>query len=133
MGQARSAGRGFSLVEVLALISVIGIMTSIAIPLLGYLGHSASESKAKRNAQNAAHISALLSAAGVEHVLPESLGGTEATTRLIQHGITVSDGPLSGAYFGMPSLTEDEVAPTAVYLEILIYESYLRMVFNEES
>jgi prepilin-type N-terminal cleavage/methylation domain-containing protein len=122
--------RGFSLVEILIVISIIGIISAIAIPFMGYIGDAANTSKAKQNAHNTAGVSAALSAAGVEHVLPDSMGGSEATTRLLRRGIVVPDGPLQGATFGIPNLTSEEVAPAAVYLEILLMESVLRMIYN---
>ena len=122
---------GFSLVEVLVVISVIGIIAAIAVPVIGTIANAATESKAKRNAMQAATISADLSAAGVEHVLPESLGGAEATTRLLSRGITVPDGAFAGMYFGI-SIADDEIAPAAAYLEILLLHSVLRMVYKDE-
>ena len=124
--------RGFSLVEILIVISVIGVMSAIAIPSIGRIGNAAKTSKAKQNAHNTSSVSAALSAGGVEHVLPDSLGGAEATTRLLRRGITVPDGPLAGMSFGVQSLSEEEIAPAAVYLEIMLTESVLRMIYNNQ-
>lgn len=122
----------FSLVELLVGISVLGVLALLAIPSISNLTGKVSRTKAKQNALSSANVSGGLSAAGVAHVLPESLGGAEATVRLLRRGLTVPQGPLAGSYFGVPNLTEDEVAPTSVYLEIVMDTTLLRMVYNDD-
>jgi prepilin-type N-terminal cleavage/methylation domain-containing protein len=109
---------GFTLTEVLVVISVIGILAALAIPSLSNFSDTAKATTAKRNAQNLGSLSANLAALGVEHVIPESLGGTEATCRLLKHGIVVQEGPLKNALFGMAGLEDEQIPLAAVYLEI---------------
>ncbi len=124
--------RGFSLMEALVAISIIGVLAAFSLPVIGRMADSISSIKAKQNALSTANVSGGLSAAGVAHVIPESLGGAEATTRLLRRGITVPEGPLAGTYFGMPNLAEDEVSATAVYLEIVFDMTVLRMIYEDD-
>ena len=95
---------GFSLVEVLVVISVIGIVVALAIPAISNFSDGAKDTVARQNASNLAKLSASLAAVGMDHVIPESLGGVEATCRLLKHGIVVSEGPMKNALFAMPGL-----------------------------
>ena len=129
--QAKRARRGFSLVELLVMIGVIGIMVTIAVTSIGNLSDNADATAAKSNAANMGSISASLSGLGVAHVIPESLGGTEATCRLLRRGIRIPDGPMQGSYFGVPGVSDDEISSVAVYLDISYQDLYvLRMVYN---
>lgn len=56
--------KGFSLVELLVVISVIGIIASIAIPNISTVSQQAYFAKNERNAQNLASLAAAARAAG---------------------------------------------------------------------
>ena len=129
--QARRACSGFSLVELLVTIGVIGIMVTIAVPMIGGLSDNAEATAAKKNAQQMGSVSASLSGLGVAHVIPESLGGTEATCRLLRHGIAIPNGPMQGTYFGVPGVSDDDIPSVAVYLDISYQDLYvLRMIYD---
>lgn len=119
-----------SLVELLVVIAILASVALIVIPHVGKFSDAAERSVAKRNAQSLASLSASIAAMGAEHVLPESLGGTEATCRLLRKGVTFTDGLSAGQYYGMPGLPEHEIPFAAVYLEIG-YEnlSFLQLIY----
>ena len=126
--------QGLSLVEVLVVIAVIGILAAVAIPTVTNINESSKKATAIRNAQNAAKISASLEAFGVAHVIPESLGGVEATVRLIREGVTVPAGsPMAGEVFGLPGLSDESIAEMSAHLEIRYGLKDLRLIYKEES
>ena len=52
----KAAKAGFSLVEMLVVIAIIGIIAAIAIPNIGSINQAATDSAVDRNAQNAASV-----------------------------------------------------------------------------
>ena len=60
----KKAKAGFSLVELLVVIAVIGIMAAIAIPMISNINANAQTAKNKRNAQNIASVYGSATAAG---------------------------------------------------------------------
>lgn len=128
---ARQNAGGFSLFEVILVIVIIGVLAAVAIPIAQGLGR-VSASKSKRNAQMAAEVSNNLVALDVAHVLPESLGGVEATTRLLKLGIKVEDGSMEGVTMSLPGLQESEIKPTSTYLRVVFDEQNLRLEYDAE-
>jgi prepilin-type N-terminal cleavage/methylation domain-containing protein len=99
LNTARKAG--FSLVEMLVVIAIIGIIAAIAIPNIGNLNDSARDAAAKRNAQTIASVLNAAVAAGAD-------SSTWTTGTLI----TTAEGgvsPLIGAFAGK-TFTSGEIA-----------------------
>ena len=129
---ARRCQRAFTMGELIVAIVIIAIISMLAIPIIRGINH-VSESKTRRNAQMTADVSSNLSSLNVVHVLPEALGGAEATTRLLRLGITVPDGPMQGAYMGVPNLPEGEIEATSKYLRVVVDNDMLRLEYTGTS
>lgn len=122
LNKTRSLKAGFSLVEMLVVIAVIGIIAAIAVPNIGRINDSAKDATYRRNAQNLASVFASAQAAGHDF----SVGGTLNEKKIIEGlvtGATINDAdsPFNGTYFGVPGLdVVDAVSETdgaAKYLE----------------
>ena len=125
----RSRHSGFSLVEVVVVVAIIGILAAVTVPMVGDLNETAKKEKAHRNAQNIAQVSSALGTLGVAHVMPDSLGGVKATARLLREGVTISDGPLQGSLFIVPSLSNEEIDYAATYLSVVYDLNEIRLEY----
>lgn len=126
----RFASRGISLVEGLLVIVAIGIIVTIAVPVIGNIRESAKKTVATQNAKMVASMSEALAALGVAHVLPDSMGGVEATARLLREGVIVPEGPFAGERFILSGMRDSEIEEIAEYLEIQYDTAGLRLVYR---
>lgn len=115
LNPVKTSRAGFSLVEMLVVIAVIGIIAAIAVPNIGRINESAKEATARRNAQNIASVFASAQAAGLRF-------GVDSTdpakiTALIVDGAKVDElGPFKDTWFGVPGLTSDDQTAALKYL-----------------
>jgi len=115
---------GFSLVEMLVVIAIIGIMASVAFPYLSRAIPNMAYVSAKRNAQTLASINEAAAVAGIDFIDPD--GDLADTVSAISTGAEVSEGVLAGEWFGC-RLTDYEQQRALEFLEIqdgrLVYVS----------
>jgi prepilin-type N-terminal cleavage/methylation domain-containing protein len=111
-----SSQAGLSLVELLVVIAVIGIIASLAVPVLaGPTKRNADDMKDRRNAQTVAQIYRAGYMAGVDFLVPNDLGAT--VDRVVAGGVS-AEGILAGSTYAVPGLTVDEKSGAMRFLEL---------------
>lgn len=106
---------GFSLLEMLISLAVLGIMTSLALSIFGGASEGAKEQKNKRNAQEIASIAAVANAAGAQFVVP---GDERATIENLRNGCSPGRGAFKGRKFQLPNLDEPAITGAMRYLAL---------------
>jgi len=103
---------GFTLVELLVVISIIGIIAAIAIPSVGSINNTAKTASYQRNAQSICAMFAAGQAAGVSWV------GT--TRNLLISDVIAGRAPADGAFVGktfkVPGITGTDLTNTYPYI-----------------
>jgi type II secretory pathway pseudopilin PulG len=127
----RSPRTAISLVELLIVVAAIGIIAAIALPTTSNIREASKRAAAKQNAKNIAQMSEALAALGVAHVIPISMGGVEATARLLREGVIVPEGPMAGERFILPALNDNSIDDVAPYLDIEYDRFNLRLIYRE--
>jgi prepilin-type N-terminal cleavage/methylation domain-containing protein len=107
-----AAPRGFSLVEMLVVIAVIGVAAAIAIPNIGSVGSSARVATAQRNAQSIVSMYEYGTAAGIVW------GGADRNAKIqsVITGASPTDGPFAGKSFKLPNLSTADTQATYPYI-----------------
>lgn len=123
----------FSLEEILVMVAVTGIMVTIGMPAINGVRDGAAQSAAERNAQTIAMISSSLAAAGEEHVLPDSLGGAEATVMLLREGVEVTQGSFSGQIFSTGQMSDKEIEYAVKHLRVVYDADQVRLAYQPKS
>lgn len=110
---------GFSLVEMLVVIAVLGVISAIAVPNIRKNNRSARYEIDQRNAQQIAAVVSAADEAGYDFV-----NGSSSVSEVINlvrtgHTITAVENPdMAGKYFGVPALGKTDRAGASRFLTI---------------
>jgi type IV pilus assembly protein PilA len=110
----KTAKAGFSLVEMLVVIAVIGVIAAIAIPNIGSINDSARGATAQRNAQSVASVLNAAAAAGYDLGAAAQTG--QQLVDLAEGGVQPLDGAFVGKNFTSGEIDDDEETLAAGHL-----------------
>lgn len=107
---------GFSLIEMLMTLSILGIMTSLALAWFGGDISTVKQARDQRNAQTLCTLCQSVEAAGINLAAEESTA-LDVLRRLVE-GVTIQKGALKGRTFQLPGLGKEELEAASRYLTI---------------
>lgn len=119
---------GFSLTEMLMIVSIIGVMAGMVLPWLGGNGEEVRQARDQRNAQNICSLCQAAQAAGMN--LAEEASSSLDVARKMAEGVTIEKGIFKGRTFKVPGLADDELEGAARFLSIK--EGEVRYQMSEE-
>lgn len=110
--RASAVEAGFSLVELLTVLAILGVLASIVIPNIAATNESARNAVAKRNAQSLASVYSCGEIAGVQW------GASDVATATVNvlAGKTANDGAFAGKVFKAAGITATDLTLAQRYL-----------------
>lgn len=107
---------GFSLLEMLTVVAIVGVITAIVVPqLAGMGGGETKELRFRRNAQQIASVYATAQAAGLDFL---AAGNLEQTVRNVVTGGSPATGPFRTQFYAVKGLNNEDVAGVQRYLSL---------------
>ncbi|WP_038171642.1 prepilin-type N-terminal cleavage/methylation domain-containing protein [Verrucomicrobium sp. BvORR106] len=106
--------RGFSLVEALVTVAVIGVIVSIALVGLDDYREATQDAQRRRNAQNIVGVFEAGRAAGVQW----EVSSLDAALKDVTRGKAVETGVLRGNYFAFPEPDAEAVTNAKKYIRL---------------
>lgn len=119
-----TSSQGFSLVEMLVVISIIGIVSSLAVPSISSFIDTADKAKISRNAQNLASTYSAGLAAG--HNFADGETQVADVVQNIVAGASIEMTTGDTTFIGLPSLNPSEQTETFVHLELVGNRLFLK-------
>jgi prepilin-type N-terminal cleavage/methylation domain-containing protein len=105
--------KGFSLVEMLIVIAIIGILSALGVAGFGTSNGAFHVAQSRRNAQEIVSAFVIASVAGVDFRVPNDLN---ATVQKVVEGQTAVDGAFAGRRFGVFGLEAVDVQSATHYI-----------------
>lgn len=107
--------RGFSMIELLVAISIMGLMASLAVIGFGGSRETADDQKDKRNAQQIAMVAAMADAAGAKFLVPDN---KKASIENLCQGCSPSNGAFKNRIFRVSPMEEPEIMGAMRFLAL---------------
>jgi prepilin-type N-terminal cleavage/methylation domain-containing protein len=104
---------GLSLVELLIVITVLGILVAISITGFGGARQAAVDQKDRRNAQEIASVAGMASAAGADFVVD---GNEQASIDNLRAGVSPTRGAFQGRTFQIGSMADTDITGAMRFL-----------------
>jgi len=106
---------GFSLLELMMSVALVGLLANLAMMALGRVPNAAEFQKNKRNAQEIATLAATACAASASFIVP---GDKRATIVNLRSGVAPTTGAFRGYNFRVPGLSDTDITGAMSFLTL---------------